>query len=323
MAHITRVKRLATIGVTFAVALTIGYVMQYGDADASRVGAEGILPPEDFSIMARDPSPLVPTAFLAPKVPAEMRQVDTLERAVRLDPETVKLTALVAESASTSVFRTIDVTGSQKQVATPVCDVAIESDVGQDASILLTVSSPCRVSTSFEVHHDGMVFTAATDSGGVATVTVPALSVNALIYVNFEDGGGAAVSAVVPDADTFNRVVLQWQGAPSEFIQVAAVEPAVDGHLRRFGFKTGDASRFAEVYTFPASYSVGQGLKDLSVAATVSDESCGEELTAQSFNVFPGADVDVKDIRITLPACEQVGTFLELKKVLGGQTLLP
>ena len=323
MTHVTRIKRLATIGVTFAIALTIGYVMQYGDADASRFTAEGILPQDDHSIMARDPSPLVPTAVLAPKVPTEMRQVDTLERAVRVAPESLKLTALVAETSNSSMFRRIDVTNSSKQAAAPVCDVAVASKVGEDASILLTVDSPCRASTPFEVHHDGMVFTAATDAGGSATVTVPALSVNALIYVNFEDGGGAAVSAVVPDADDFNRVVLQWQGAASEFIQVAAAEPAVAGQLRRFGFKTGDASRFAEVYTFPAVYSVGQGLEDLTVSASVSDDSCGQELTAQSFNVFPGADVDVKDIRITLPACEQVGTFLELKKVLGGQTLLP
>lgn len=322
MAKVTRAKRLATAGVTFAVALTIGYVMQYGDADASRFTAEGVLPQEDLSVLPADASPLQRTTYLAPKIAADARLSDQLERAVRLDPGSVKLTALVAEAASSSVFRTIDVTAFDK-TQKPVCDVDVSYSAGQAASVLLTVTSPCRTSTPFEVRHDGMVFTAATDSGGNATVSVPALSVNASIYVNFEDGGGAAVSAVVPDADNYNRVVFQWQGALAEYIQLAADAPAVDGQLRRFGFKTGDVSRFAEVYTFPASYTVGKGLQDLTVAAAVSEESCGQELSAQSFNVFPGADIDVKDIRITLPECEQVGSFLELKKVLGGQTLLP
>ncbi|MEL6641650.1 MAG: hypothetical protein AAFP98_10115 [Pseudomonadota bacterium] len=322
MAQFRRMKKMATAGATFAFALAIGYVMQYGDADASRFAdgsggqARTVLPAQV------DTSPLLHAALMPPKldtpVVQRVRQEET--DVLRVDPSSVKLTALVSDSV---VLSATDETEIEKVSDTPACDINLSAATADDAQILLTVQSPCRGEQPFEVLHSGMVFSAATDAFGQASVTVPALHINASVFITFADSSGATVSAVVPEVENISRVVLQWDSVAAEMIQPVDVESASLGTLQRLGDATDNSARYAEVFTVPASLNAGESLRALTVQAPVSDATCGQTLKGQSFHVFGGAEPTFKDFQITLPGCEHVGTFLELKKVLGGQTLLP
>lgn len=307
-------------GATFAFALSIGYVMQYDNAAASR----GVSPAESRSVLPAqvDTSPLQKATDFTPKleVPVVQRASDTDENILRVDPSSVKLTALVSESVVVSVP---EEQAADKADDMPTCDILLSTAIAEDAMIALTVQSPCRTSKPFEVQHNGMVFSAVTDDLGQATLTVPALSVNASLFITFDDGAGATATAVVPEAEGVNRVVLQWNDLPTDLIQPAGVEASSLGTLQRLGTSGSAAPHFAEVYTFPASVPAGVGLQKLTVQAQVSDDTCGQSLIGQAFHVLQGRAPEFKDFQITLPGCEHVGTFLELKKVLGGQTLLP
>ncbi|MEL6570551.1 MAG: hypothetical protein AAFQ64_02760 [Pseudomonadota bacterium] len=305
---------------TFAFALSIGYVMQYDSANASR--GDSLSELRNILPAALDASPLEPVSDFAPKLESVVvqRAPEVDENVFRADPSSVKLTALVSESVVISVP---DEVVAEKSKDEPTCDILLSTAIADDATIVLTVQSPCRGSSPFEVQHNGMVFTAITDEFGQAGVSVPALGVNASLFVTFADGAGATATEVVPDAEQLNRVVLQWDALATDLLQPTDIEASSLGTLQRLGTAVGDDMHFAEVYTFPASVPAGEGLQNLSVHAQVSDGTCGKALTGQTFRVIQGAAAEFKDFQITLPGCEYVGTFLELKKVLGGQTLLP
>ncbi len=321
MAQLRQVKRMATAAGTFAFALAIGYVMQYDGADAARVAGQSPSSARLVLPAQLDESPLKQLDEYIPKLamPIVQRRTGTDEDLLRVDPSSVKLTALVAEAAAARPDPTPE---TEKVTNTPSCDINLSTAIGEDALVVLTVFSPCRTTAPFQVQHNEMTFSAVTDDLGQASIAVPALSVNVSLFISFEDGGGATATAVVPEAENVNRVVVQWKDVFAEMVQPADIESAKLGTVKRLGARTGDAASFAEVFTFPASLSARDGLAGLTVQAPVSDATCGQTLRGQAFHTIQGEEADPKDFQITLPGCEQVGTFLELKKILGGQTLL-
>ena len=321
MAQLKRVKKAATVAGTFAVALSIGYVMQYGDADAGRVIGGSPSSSRPVIPAQLDSSPLKRAVDYVPKlaIPVVQRNTDATDDVLRVAPSTIKLTALVADAAAS---RTVPAAELEKAAETASCDVTLSTAVAEDAQIVLSVLSPCRVRAPFDVQHNGMVFTAMTDDAGQASVTVPSLSVNASLFVSFEDGGGATASVVVPEAAAVNRVVVQWDSVNAKMIQPADIESASLGKLNHLGTRARDDAHYAEVFTFPDDIAPEVGLAGLTVQAPVTEATCGADLQGQSFFTAKGVASTPNDFRITLPACEQIGTFLELKKILGAPTLL-
>jgi hypothetical protein len=236
---------------------------------------------------------------------------------VRLGEESVKLTALVSEVAQSAIDEVAAITTPQ-DAETCAIDLSVTPD--DQAVVQLTVYSFCRAEMPFEISHHDLIITGVTDVQGRADLAIPALMADASFSILFEDGGVAESSVAVPGTIDFTRIVFQWTGAPAEFLRKDASQAI--GTLTQLGSATSTNSHFAEVFTFPASYPVAEGLRVLSVQAEVSEETCGRQLDAQTFRIQSDTDPALKDIRITLPGCEHVGTFLELKKVLGGQTLL-
>ena len=321
MARVSRVKRLVTIGATFASALSIGFVMQYADADAARYAEGPLKLPPVVKAQGVDASPLARATVFVPKIEAPDVQQEDGNEILRLEPGTVKLTALVSEAAQLDTPPSINLSGLGEAPEIAQCPVNVIAVPEVDATVRLIVQSICRPSASFDVHHNGVVFSERTDDMGRAVLKMPALAVDASVFVSFTDGGNAAATTSVPDAANYKRVVLQWEDLPAEIARIARDEGETVGHLDRLGAHTGEAPSFAEIYSFPASLDLAEGLQDLSVRLDVTPDNCARNLIAQSFHVYPGADLRMKDIRITLPDCEQVGTFLELKKVMGAQTL--
>ena len=296
--------------------------MQYGDADASRFADGSGAQARDVLPAQLDASPLRVAASLPPKLetPVVQRLIGADEDVLRVDPSSVKLTALVLDAA---ILNTLEEEPTEKTSDTPACDINLSTAIADGALIVLTVQSPCRHDQTFEIQHNGMVFTAQTDAMGQASVTVPALNVNASLFITFPDNSGATATAVVPEVELVNRVVLQWDGVVAELIQSTDVEASSLGTLQRLGTAANGAAHYAEVFTFPAALNPGESLNALTVQAPVSEATCGQILKGQSFHVLAGTEPQFKDFQITLPGCEHAGTFLELKKVLGGQTLLP
>jgi len=270
-----------------------------------------------------DASPLRPASEFLPKLETPVVQQDQHDEILRIEPGSVKLTALVAEAAQGATPSQINLSGLGEAPTIAQCPVNVIAVPEPNATVRLIVQSICRPLASFNVHHSGMMFSERTDDMGRAVLKLPALTEEASVFVTFADGGSAASTTQVPDAADFRHVVLQWEGLPGAFTQVLAEGDSAIGQLDRLGANTGEAPNFAEVYSFPASFDVAEALQDLSVRLDVTNANCNRDLIAQSFQVDAGANLSLKDIRITLPDCEQVGAFLELKKVLGEPTLLP
>lgn len=324
MVQLQRLKKLGTVAATFGFALLIGFVMQYGDADASRFAASHTIASDRVVPAAGiDPSPLQPATVLDPKTVAPIQLSANLSETVRFDAGSVKLTALVGDEADSLLPDTSVYSGRANLEVDEACPIEMETVVAPEANVELTITSTCRADMAFEIHHSGLVVSGLTDDDGAVTLMLPALEVNSAYAVTFEDGWHSSTSLVVPEAANYNRVVLQWADRPAEYMRYDATGTTAVGSVIRLGLDTAASNRFAEIYTVPTSHRFADGLQNLAVQADVTQSSCGRDLVAERFFVMPDTEITKKDIRITLPNCDLAGTYLELKKVLGGQTLLP
>lgn len=317
MSRISRVRRATTIASTFAIALGIGFVMQNGDASAARYSAEKS-PIVAKPVLVVDYSPLRPmTNFQLKPVPTIGSFPATV---VPIDPDSIKLVAMVEDVAVKG--GQLSLAGIQPTLApTPDCDVRAVTVPDPNGAVDLTVISECRTNAVFTVNHGGMAFTSETDENGMSMQTVPAMSVEATFFITFEDGKSLATSTYVPMAERYNRVIFQWEGHPGEYLQETA-DMTSFGTIDRLGVDVGEIPRFAEVYSFPESIALAEGFDRIDVVATATERNCALDLFAESFTVFPGPSTGTfKDIRITLPGCDQVGDTIALKKILGETTL--
>jgi translation elongation factor EF-1beta len=313
------VKKATTIASTFAIALGIGFVMQYGDADAARYNVNAPVEIRD-PVLLTDYSPLtaVDTFILKPDV--NSGQAITTTANVSIDPDSVKLIALIEEADGVDGKSLFAQTQARAARASQ-CEILAVTAPNDTGSVIVTVVSRCRADMPFTVNHSGLSFSAQADAAGTAMLTIPALSEDATFFITFEDGKSLAASTYAPQASQYNRVVFQWEGHAGDYLQATGPD-GTQIMLDHLGEDIGEIPRFAEVYSFPATTDVAAGLRDIDIVAHVTDENCGLDLIAESFSIFPGVvDLTFKDIRITLPNCDEVGATLELKKILGEQTL--
>lgn len=316
MSRISRVKKATSIASTFAIALGIGFAMQYGDANAARYSSEdaGVI---RKPVLIIDYSPLrAMTEFqLKPEPLANLQNVAD----VAIDPDSVKLVALVEEIAPAHNGGLSPVLAAEAQSSD--CDLGAATAPADGGAVRLSIVSECRTNATFLVNHGGMTFSAKTDDKGMSMLTVPAMSEEATFFVTFEDGKSLATSMYVPTANQYNRVVFQWEGHAGAYLEKtdAINDMAM---VNRLGVDAGEIPRFAEVYTFPAVLDLSDGLDGIDIVASVTEHNCNQDLIAESFTIFPGVvDLKFKDIRITLPDCHSLGDTIALKKILGEQTL--
>ncbi|KAA9006919.1 translocase [Histidinibacterium aquaticum] len=222
------------------------------------------------------------------------------------------------------------------------CRTTLTAEPAEAAMVDLTLESPCMAEEQATIHHQGMLFTMLTDEAGTARASVPALSEAAVFIASFESGDGAVATARVPSLPDFDRAVLQWEGetglqlharefgaaygSEGHVWQAAARGPEVaatgeGGFLVRLGDGAGVSPLFAEVYTFPTAASPVSGDIFLSVEAEITEESCGEEIAAQSIQVKADGAADALDLTLAMPGCDAVGEFLVLKNMLADLTL--
>jgi hypothetical protein len=218
---------------TFSVAFGIEFVMQNGDALASRFGTDTTVDqPAPFSEQATpveaavNPDVVLPTENASEIVAIETNQggvmpvaptietpVPVIEVAVIL-PETAKVPTPQDASVQLANLDDVDLTLEIETDAVVTAEVdcvpVMAGALGAAASAVLSVAAACHTETPFVINHQGMMFTAVTDADGNAELTVPALAEVAVLIAAFEDGNGAVATTAVLDFENYDRGVLQW-----------------------------------------------------------------------------------------------------------------
>ncbi len=320
-------RRLITSGGTLVCALGIGYLMQSN---------------------AQEHQPRVQAA---PVTDVQSKTLEGLPE-TELEISEIKLTSADATSAI-SVTRTIvgkpNVRASSAEVApkesdvveapAPVltCHYSATAEPSVAAMVTLKISAPCAAKGRFTVHHNGMMFTDRMGESGTTELTVPALSVNPVYIVDFENGEGAVARTEVPSLEYYDRVAVQWTGRSGLQIHafeygsaygdlghvwaddagdIATAARGEGGFLTRHGAADLENSKRVEVYTFPTGTAAQSGNVRLSLEAEVTSENCGRNIEAQSFQIDGAALLKVREVVLSMPECNAVGDFLVLKNLL-------
>ena len=330
----SRARKYLVASGTFATAMAIGFVMQNGDALASRMVDEQ---PEDQVITGSNQTAL-------PEVPALAMTAPTRGTALSLpanetSPSQPSAPVLLAAADAGAIAEDPP---SVDLVMAPDCTVSMSAEPGIAATAVLSIEAPCATDAAATIHHQGMMFTILTDARGSATVVVPVLAQEAVFIAELSDGAGAAAIVSVPDFSQYDRAVLQWQGDTgmglhavefgagyteegpgwaAELRDPSAALTGEGGFLMQLGSAEAEAPLLAEVYTYPSGLARRDGIVDLSVEAQVTPMNCGRSISAQSIQVSPGSAPFALDLTMTMPGCDAIGEFLVLKNMLMSLTL--
>jgi len=330
------IKQLGMAAGTFSVALGIGFVMQNGDALASR-----------FSNDASAASAPEPAPFTAEET-VQAEEVSLVEVApqqvgVSVEPE-IEAPLLVTASAVSLPPPQIEEPLVQPVATTEVMDCVPEMAgvAGAGSTVKIAVTAPCHLNTAFTVHHSGMMFSAMTNEDGRATLAVPALAEVAVVIAAFENGDGAVATAVIPDFADYDRAVLQWEGDAAVILSAyengadfgddghifagnpgdtARLSTAEGGYLVRLGDSSIENAKMVEVYTFPSGMNGVISDVMLTAEVEITASNCGQEVNAQSIQVTPTGATSAIDLTLTMPECDALGDILILQNMFQDLTL--
>ncbi|MCF6444566.1 hypothetical protein [Nereida sp. MMG025] len=322
------IKRYATAGGTIFVAAAIGFFMQNSDATASRIGQDASSGEVSFVATTQpvQAGVIVPTP-VAPVTPTQAVATD----------QTMIQTPAPTLVAAPDVLVSPDVEAAPLAVAD--CGVSMTATPAAAAMVTLDLHAPCLANERATIHHEGMMFTIATDTDGKARFDAPALNEQAVFIVAFPNEEGAVATTTVDSMGMYDRVVLQWRGDAGVAIHalefgadygtdghvwsdaprdVSAVASGSGGFLTKLG--VADALQ-AEVYTFPSGLPRTEGDIDLSVEAEVTARNCGTQVEAQSLQRTASGEKTVLDLVVEMPACDAVGDLIVLNDMVSDITL--
>jgi hypothetical protein len=222
----------------------------------------------------------------------------------------------------------------QPDLSSAACAVTATATPAPMANVDLVVQAPCYRNDRATIHHNGMMFTVATDKAGSLKMTVPALTTNAVFIVGFAANKGAVAITRVPNLADYHRVVLQWVGESA--FQIHAREfgagygtsghiwhgmnenksPDRHGSIVRLGDADTLAPHLAEIYTFPHRASTQSGTVSMSIEAEVTASNCGKEVSAQTIELGGAGRLKTRNLVLTVPDCTTIGDFLVLNNLV-------
>ena len=315
-----RLKTYLLAVATVLMALAIGYFMQQGDA------ATPVALNQKGDLVVSDITDMSSASGVAPRlpVPAALETASTLPDlpVQRVRAEAPLATIPTPDTARSEGFD---------------CAIEMSAEVNAGAMVALELSAPCYASERVTIHHHGLMFTEHTAPDGSLRLSVPALTERALFVAAFDGGDGATAVVDVPALPFYDRVVLQWRGASG--LQLHAREFGADyftdghiwsahagdmtrsaqgesGFLTRLGDASGRDPLVAEIYSFPAGTARQEGTVSISVEAEVTDANCDRAVEAQTLERHGDAPLRVRDLSLSIPACDGVGDFLVLKNLV-------
>ncbi len=314
---------------TFSSAMSIAFVMQESEARPAPLDTRQAYLTESTlqSGSALELTNIVETAAL-PQIPGEMALPPNLDAApLRL--------------AAAEDFTAIPVP-AETEAPSLGCDINFQTEVQAAALVRLALVTDCLPNERVTLHHNGMMFTAATNSDGVLNIVVPALSENSVFLAAFANGQTVVAQTEVPTLRFYDRVVLQWRGAsglelhalefganygdaghvwrenPRELASIASGE---GGFLTTVGDENVPDALRADVYTFPSGAATRDGIVVLSVESPVTETNCNQEISAQTIEIHNGNAPRVQDLLLAIPDCDGTGDFLVLKNLLEDLTI--
>lgn len=312
-------KNYKTAATTFVVVLTTGFVMQNGDAFASRFAT---------AVPQAQPTPdaLVTTAEnLASEGVMPATLADQTGLADRVNSTEQNYTA--PNIAADQDFSALGL----------ACDVTLDATKTAGAMVTLEFKAPCYVNETVTVNHHGLRFTSVTSEVGHVTVQMPAMVAAASFDVTLFDGSTVSATVNVPEVSNYDRVAVQWVGDSGLRIHalelgadygerghvwakspqsVAAALQARGGYITSLGNIDFPGAKHAEIYTFPSGQVQKSGVVRLSVEAEVTANTCNKEIEAQALQSGVDGMISVSDLTLSMPACDAIGDFLVLNNLL-------
>ncbi|WP_299728254.1 hypothetical protein [uncultured Tateyamaria sp.] len=323
-------KEVMTGAGTLAIAVGIGFVMQSSEAAQERYGAQAR---PTLAKTANDAKVVLNTATSA-DILLQVQDIE-LTSASEVTDVSVPETDAAVQRASATVDDLLP--EPEKFPLVPECEISAEAVPVDGAMVALTLDAPCAPNERLTVHHNGMLFTHATDDAGTASITVPALAEQAVFIMAFANGDGAVAQATVADITSYDRIVLQWRGDAgfelharefgAEYGQpghlwsgsdanIEGFASGANGLITRLGDTMSAQPLMAEVYTFPSALSAQPGEIDMSVEAEVTASNCGLEIEAQSLEMSQGGTLKTHNLTLAVPDCDALGSFLVLNNLV-------
>ncbi len=321
-------KRLVTmVGGTITCALAIGFFMQRGETSSPR-NLVAPLPSAVQQTILKPAASAVPASGMAVEVetPSDM---PNLVLAPAMTPPSLPEPSPGMRNPAPDAAAVPAEPGTPKRG----CDVIATATAGAKAMVKLQVSAPCFTNQRVTIHHNGMMFTQATDEEGQLSVTVPALSERAVFIVDFGNGKGAVALSDVAALADYERVAVQWTGNAGFQIHAREFGAAYGsvghvwsgaapggqgsgGFITRLGDSETMMPHMVEIYTFPSGTTALSGVVALSVEAEVTAANCGRDISAQSLELRDGLTLRTRDLVLTMPDCAALGDFLVLNNLV-------
>lgn len=292
-----RVRKLALVASTGAIALGAGHIVQNGQrgvAFQTAMEAARAAKPTNVTPVAAGP-----------------------ETAVSDEADADPLLGGAAGAPSPLVAADTD------------CNIAFSLAPAPSASIALTLQSDCHLRERVVIRHAGLSITARTSALGMLQTDLPALRSTAEVSVLFASGQSASGSVAVPEAAALRRFAVQWQGDDAFQLHafeggaafgkpghVSAADPrrktmgthADGGYLTILGDEGVAQPMLAEVYTYPSA-PIGV---ELAVEAAITAETCGRDILGETL-MSAGNVITRDEIYVSMPDCGPEGDILVLK----------
>lgn len=269
---------------------------------------------------------VAPAALASVEIPAANPPAapEPAPRAVtKLEPTAPVIPATVSDrTGSPAPLAGVQPEAPVADACAPTLDLLPEPD----AMIGITLIAPCHPGARVVLAHDGLAVTLRTTATGSVFTSIPALSVAGMVTARLPDGTEVTTQTDMPEAASYGRLAVQWQGddrfslnayAPAAVYGGAGHEQAVAladipagtslmGRVIRLGSPDVDLPLLAEVYTHPRG-----DRNSLTIEAEVTATTCGREMLGETIKSRDG-QVTVQDLTLAMPDCDAMGEFLVL-----------
>ena len=282
----SRKRSFMTAAVTFSVALSIGFVMQYGDAVASRFQP------------TQEPVMTLPQMVM----PQQSAMATTLSVPEMVIP--------YADEAAITLAVSV-VAPCQPNAAVTIHHQGMIFSQLTDETGRVDVVVPALAQEAF------FIAAFAGGEGAVASTAVPDLANYDRAALQWQGIDAVQLHALEFGAD-YDSEGHVW-AATSRDLDFAA--PPKAGFLTTLGDDRVINALMAEVYTFPTGKYNQDGTVALSVEAEVTAANCGRDISAQSIQLDSLQEPTAIDLTMTMPDCGAIGEFLVLKNMFKDLTL--
>lgn len=252
-------------------------------------------------------------------------------------------TTIAAPASDTLTLSDVSFTSVESETNTPTtvplaqpttaasCTQTLTVSARPGAMLAVDVVAPCHAGERFSLHHGGMIITETIGAQGAFAIEIPALTRRSIVIADFATGADLDGYAVVPDLDTVDRIVLQWQGElglelhalefgatygqPGHVWGQSAPEMGV-GQMAVLGDRSQLSPSIVEVYSIPRPEMVGAASPvEISIEAEITTANCDRHLEAQLIEHREG-HLQTRDLTVEMPDCSAVGDFLVLNNLV-------